>query len=91
MPKRQNLNLVCLPVSPYSRCLPEDSNLPSPTDPYFIDAGFTARWVEEQALCRVSLCRARNMPCENWSEWCDLNTRPLRPERSALPGCATLR
>ncbi|MEA2829515.1 MAG: hypothetical protein QOF22_263 [Bradyrhizobium sp.] len=22
----------------------------------------------------------------NWSEWQDLNLRPLRPERSALPG-----
>ena len=26
-----------------------------------------------------------------WSEWQDLNLRPLRPERSALPDCATLR
>src|ERR1700749_3281003 len=27
----------------------------------------------------------------SWSEWQDSNLRPLRPERSALPGCATLR
>ena len=26
-----------------------------------------------------------------WSEWLDLNQRPLRSERRALPGCATLR
>ena len=27
----------------------------------------------------------------NWSGWPDLNRRPLRPERSALPSCATPR
>ena len=26
-----------------------------------------------------------------WSEWRDLNPRPLRPERSTLPNCATPR
>src|SRR5437762_13847466 len=26
-----------------------------------------------------------------WAEWQDLNLRPPRPERGALPGCATLR
>ena len=26
-----------------------------------------------------------------WSEWLDLNQRPLRPERSVLPGWTTLR
>jgi hypothetical protein len=26
-----------------------------------------------------------------WSEWPDLNRRPLDPQSSALPGCATLR
>src|SRR5436853_4918351 len=26
-----------------------------------------------------------------WSEWQDLNLRPPRPERGALPDCATLR
>jgi hypothetical protein len=26
-----------------------------------------------------------------WSGWGDLNSRPLRPERSALPSCATPR
>src|SRR5215213_4926061 len=30
-------------------------------------------------------------PWEGWSEWQDLNLRPPRPERGALPGCATLR
>ncbi|SJM32170.1 hypothetical protein BQ8482_250055 [Mesorhizobium delmotii] len=29
--------------------------------------------------------------CFFWSEWQDLNLRPHRPERCALPGCATLR
>src|SRR5690242_8247883 len=28
---------------------------------------------------------------ECWSEWQDLNLRPPRPERGALPDCATLR
>src|SRR3954462_10179893 len=28
---------------------------------------------------------------ERWSEWQDLNLRPPRPERGALPDCATLR
>src|SRR5438876_5631348 len=27
----------------------------------------------------------------HWSGWRDLNPRPLRPERSALPSCATPR
>ena len=27
----------------------------------------------------------------SWSEWSDSNTRPPRPERGALPDCATLR
>ena len=27
-----------------------------------------------------------NKPNDFWSEWQDLNLRPLRPERSALPG-----
>src|SRR5262245_4559145 len=30
-------------------------------------------------------------PLESWSEWGDLNSRPLAPHASALPGCATLR
>src|SRR3979409_2541814 len=29
--------------------------------------------------------------CYSWSEWQDLNLRPPRPERGALPDCATLR
>src|SRR5262249_27335300 len=28
---------------------------------------------------------------KDWSEWQDLNLRPPRPERGALPDCATLR
>jgi integrase len=37
----------------------------------------------------VNLTGGRNQtkkPNEIWSEWQDLNLRPLRPERSALPG-----
>jgi hypothetical protein len=37
----------------------------------------------------VSLTEEQNekkKPNEIWSEWQDLNLRPLRPERSALPG-----
>ena len=32
-----------------------------------------------------------NFAGKTWSEWQDLNLRPPRPERGALPGCATLR
>jgi hypothetical protein len=35
-------------------------------------------------------CGARKWPV-TWSGWPDLNRRPLRPERSALPSCATPR
>ena len=28
----------------------------------------------------------KKKPNDIWSEWQDLNLRPLRPERSALPG-----
>jgi hypothetical protein len=37
----------------------------------------------------VNLTEARKetkKPNESWSEWQDSNLRPLRPERSALPG-----
>ena len=37
----------------------------------------------------VDLTEGRNQtkkPNDIWSEWQDLNLRPLRPERSALPG-----
>jgi hypothetical protein len=37
----------------------------------------------------VNLTKDRNekkKPNDIWSEWQDLNLRPLRPERSALPG-----
>ena len=33
----------------------------------------------------------RGEKVESWSEWQDLNLRPPRPERGALPDCATLR
>ena len=33
----------------------------------------------------------RFVPKADWSERGDLNSRPLAPEASALPGCATLR
>jgi hypothetical protein len=35
--------------------------------------------------------RSRLLYQESWSEWQDLNLRPPRPERGALPDCATLR
>ena len=34
---------------------------------------------------------ARTSLGKDWSEWQDLNLRPPRPERGALPDCATLR
>ncbi|CDX35109.1 hypothetical protein MPLA_1800156 [Mesorhizobium sp. ORS 3359] len=44
-------------------------------------------------FCR-NICERTEMPltrCFFWSEWQDLNLRPPRPERGALPDCATLR
>lgn len=35
--------------------------------------------------------KARLRGLFGWSEWSDSNTRPPRPERGALPDCATLR
>lgn len=35
--------------------------------------------------------KARICGLFDWSEWSDSNTRPPRPERGALPDCATLR
>src|ERR1700688_1548951 len=37
-----------------------------------------------------SRTRSAHAP-DKWSEWQDLNLRPPRPERGALPDCATLR
>jgi hypothetical protein len=36
-------------------------------------------------------CKSLSYKDFNWSEWSDSNTRPPRPERGALPDCATLR
>src|SRR3982751_2719238 len=35
--------------------------------------------------------RWHSRSARKWSEWQDLNLRPPRPERGALPDCATLR
>lgn len=35
--------------------------------------------------------KPRRSGVSSWSEWSDSNTRPPRPERGALPDCATLR
>jgi hypothetical protein len=40
---------------------------------------------------RTGVGEAADFSGEIWSEWQDLNLRPPRPERGALPGCATLR
>jgi hypothetical protein len=40
-----------------------------------------------QGTVGVSISGGRQV----WSEWQDLNLRPPRPERGALPDCATLR
>ena len=37
-------------------------------------------------LALKALGKEGKTPENNWSEWQDLNLRPLRPERSALPG-----
>jgi hypothetical protein len=39
----------------------------------------------------VPLAKAAEISAKCWSEWQDLNLRPPRPERGALPDCATLR
>ncbi len=56
---------------------------------------WSARMAAIPTLVLTRLIRKRADPGhrrpQDWSEWQDLNLRPLRPERSALPGCATLR
>src|SRR6516225_10073022 len=37
------------------------------------------------------VAEAAGISANIWSEWQDLNLRPPRPERGALPDCATLR
>jgi hypothetical protein len=52
------------------------------------DLGQKGRYVSV-AETVASLTEDRNQnkkPNEFWSEWQDSNLRPLRPERSALPG-----
>src|SRR5438105_14393881 len=47
-----------------------------------------------RAICRAACGSEVDLPLslgKDWSEWQDLNLRPPRPERGALPGCATLR
>ena len=49
---------------------------------------------EESARLSITLLveeDAHDQACLVWSGREDLNLRPLRPERSALPGCATPR
>ena len=52
--------------------------------------GMTSRhrfWCLKRAAGLESAREKRQKAPENtWSEWQDLNLRPLRPERSALPG-----
>ena len=53
------------------------SEIPSQADPRY------ARACDEKLVKRFAF--------DGWSERKDLNLRPPRPERGALPGCATLR
>ena len=46
---------------------------------------YAPRIVTARPVAEVDYCS------ETWSEWQDLNLRPPRPERGALPDCATLR
>jgi hypothetical protein len=40
----------------------------------------------KRRLALKALGKKGKKPNDYWSEWQDLNLRPLRPERSALPG-----
>jgi hypothetical protein len=42
--------------------------------------------VVETVLRLTEAAKETKKPNEIWSEWQDSNLRPLRPERSALPG-----
>ena len=44
-----------------------------------------------QAISRACQRTSFDMHLKEWSERGDSNPRPLAPEASALPGCATLR
>ena len=43
------------------------------------------RWLNRWLTSGTST-NQKEKPNDFWSEWQDLNLRPLRPERSALPG-----
>lgn len=47
--------------------------------------------VEKPLHERIRSFEGPGRPANTWSEWQDSNLRPPRPERGALPGCATLR
>ena len=59
-------------------------------DPFFLTS---ARAAIAGLLAGALLLSVRSPPPkrERWSERQDLNLRPLDPQSSALPGCATLR
>jgi hypothetical protein len=42
--------------------------------------------VVESVVDSATASTQKKKPNDIWSEWQDLNLRPLRPERSALPG-----
>src|ERR1051326_5469405 len=63
--------------------MPPESPWSSPPEPRCPAAGAAGSARE--------ICRIERPAAERWSEWQDLNLRPPRPERGALPGCATLR
>ena len=53
-------------------------------------SGYSALRASDPFLARHN--KEASLPCSpRWSGWRDLNPRPLRPERSALPSCATPR
>src|SRR5690606_31999656 len=71
----------------------------TPLDPRADRRGSGCRWCLPAASSSEGQARGSRRPLLGgvltsdlyWSGWRDLNPRPLRPERSALPSCATPR
>ena len=51
---------------------------------------FAAPVYKTEPHASADAVRAIFLIAQKWSEWLDSNQRPLRSERRALPGCATL-
>jgi hypothetical protein len=81
-------------ASRFSLCHVESPELPGRRGRHGVKSARQARTASQRCQRDKREARgagARNCRDLNWSERRDLNSRPLAPHASALPGCATLR